>query len=95
MCLLHYLILSDGAGYKHISISPNPDKRFGFLKAEIDTQFGKLSTHWYYKDNEICFEFKIPNGITAQISLPDGRCETVFGGEYIYWNKKILKLGEN
>lgn len=76
--------LDDGAGYKHISIAPVTDKRLGFLKAGIKTANGKLSSHWYYKNDDIYFEFEIPKGVTAEISLPDGRRETVGGGRYAY-----------
>ena len=76
--------LEDGAGYKHISIMPNTDKRLGFLKAELETRQGKLSSRWYYKDDEIHFEFEIPSGATAEITLPNGTHETVSGGRYMY-----------
>ena len=76
--------LEDGAGYKHISIKPNTDKRFGFLKAELETRQGKLSSRWYYKDDGIHFEFEIPRGAIAEITLPNGMHETVRGGKYMY-----------
>ncbi len=76
--------LEDGAGYKHISIKPNPDKRLGFLKAGIETHFGKLSSYWYYKDNRVYYEFEVPNGTIAEIILPDGSKRTVHGGKYMY-----------
>jgi len=76
--------LPDGAGYKHISIKPHTDKRLSFLKAGIETRYGKLSSYWYYKGDQICFEFEIPNGTVAEISLPDRQCEIVSNGRYVY-----------
>jgi len=75
-------ILEDGAGYKHVSIKPHTDKRLGFLKAGIETRYGRLSSYWYCKDNETYFEFEIPNGVTAEITLPDGKGMTLGGGNY-------------
>ncbi len=76
--------LEDGAGYRHILIRPNPDKRLGFLKAGIQTRFGRLSSYWYYKGDKVYYEFTIPNGVIAEIELHDGKCATVNGGKYMY-----------
>ena len=77
-------VLDDGAGYKHIQIKPHVDKRFGFLKAGIDTRCGRVSCYWYFKDDKVYFEFEIPEKTVAEIILPDGKCETISGGNYIY-----------
>lgn len=77
-------VLEDGAGYRHISVKPLPDKRMGFLNASIATRQGLLSSNWYIKDGTAYFEFEIPDGTTAEIELPDGFKETVAGGKYVY-----------
>ena len=75
----------NGAGYKEVIINPHPDKRMEFLKTEIDTKFGKISSHWYYGiDGNIHFEFEIPDGICAKIILPGGISQNVTGGKYLY-----------
>ncbi len=76
--------LEDGAGYKHISIKPSSEKRLGFVKAGIETRFGKVSSYWYYKRDKIHYEFDVPKGVTAEIILPDGTNQTVGGGRYIF-----------
>lgn len=76
--------LEDGAGYSHIEVKPHTDMRMGFLKAGIDSRCGKISSYWYYKGDEIIFEFEIPRGTVAEILLPDGRHEQVTDGKYIY-----------
>ena len=77
-------VLEDGAGYKHISIAPNPDKRIGFMKASVDSRQGMVSSHWYYKGDNVHFEFEIPENTVAEITLPNGTHETVGGGKYLY-----------
>ncbi len=75
----------NGAGYKEVIINPHPDKRMEFLKTEIDTKFGKISSYWYYGiDGNIHFEFEIPDGICAKIILPGGISQNVTGGKYLY-----------
>lgn len=75
-------VLEDGAGYKHILLKPNPDKRLKFIKAGINTRFGILSSRWEYCDDHIRFEFEIPKNTVAEIQLPNGMCKTVLGGNY-------------
>lgn len=77
-------VLDDGAGYKHIQIKPHIDKRLGFLKAEINTRCGRVSSYWCFKDDNVYFEFEIPEKTIAEIILPDGKCELVSGGDYTY-----------
>lgn len=77
-------VFDDGAGYTHISIKPETDRRMGFLETSIETRQGRLSTKWYYKNDAIYFEFEIPNSTTAEIELEDGQRYTVRGGRYIY-----------
>lgn len=77
-------VFEDGAGYKHICIQPHTDKRLGFLKAEIDSRCGRISSYWYYDSDKIIFEFEIPRDTTAEVILPDGRSETIADGKYIY-----------
>lgn len=77
--------LADGAGYTHILIEPHTDKRIGFLKASLETRQGKVSSYWYYKNDRVCFEFEVPDGVTAEIILPDGLHETITSGRYVYW----------
>lgn len=77
-------VLEDGAGYEHISIKPLTDKRLGFLKADIETRYGKVVSHWYYDNDVVHFEFEIPDGVTAEICLPDGSVNTVQAGSYMY-----------
>lgn len=77
-------VLDDGAGYKHIQIKPHIDKRFGFLKAGIDTRCGRVSSYWYIKGDKVYFEFEIPENTVAEIVLPNGKYETVSGGSFLF-----------
>lgn len=78
-------ITEDGAGYKKVILTPHTDRRIGFLKAGIQTKFGKLSSCWsYIDDNRVKFEFEIPEGVTADIVLPDRCCKNIKGGNYLF-----------
>ena len=36
------------AGFERVHFAPKPDKRLDWFKAEIDTEYGKVSSYWYY-----------------------------------------------
>lgn len=77
--------LEDGAGYGHIEIRPHTDKRMGFLKYNIDTRRGTILTHWYYDlEDKIHFEYALPEGVCAEIYLPNGRHVTARGGTHSF-----------
>lgn len=75
----------NGAGYSEIVINPQIDKRLDFQKSELETKFGKVSSYWYYGvDGNIHFEFEIPNGVSAEIILPNGDSHHITSGRYCY-----------
>ncbi len=79
--------LPDGAGYKHITLAPKPSKNLGFVNCRIKTVSGEVISNWYYSGEFIHYEFTVPAGTVAELTLPDGRKETLCGGEYIFTTK--------
>ena len=74
--------VADAPAYREVTIAPHPDKRLGFADASIDTRHGTVRSYWYYKDNAVYFEFDIPAGVTAHVTLPSGKQHTLTGGSY-------------
>ena len=72
----------DDPAYRKIIIAPHPDKRLGHADASIDSRQGRVRSYWYYKGDQVYYEFEIPSGATAEITLPSGYKTTV--GEGIY-----------
>lgn len=77
-------IVEEAPAYEKVRIAPIPDQRLGHLTASIETRFGKLSSHWEYRGDQVLYRFEIPGGTTAKISLPDGRKEIVSAGTYMF-----------
>ena len=77
-------ILEGGVGYKKFRIAPKPCERLGFARCALDTVAGRIKSAWYYSGERICFEFTVPKGSEAVITLPNGFSETVTGGSYCY-----------
>ena len=74
-------------GFKHIIMKPVPDKRLGFVKAEYNSAAGVIKSAWRYKGDKWIWEFTIPEGATASVTLPGETTST----HYTSGSYKIVK----
>ena len=65
-------------GFRHIVMKPVPDKRLGRLSAEYKSAAGLIKSCWHYDGDEWTWEFTIPKGATATVSLPGETEEKVY-----------------
>ena len=72
------------AGYKRIRLAPVPDKRLGFAKCAIETVSGRIESYWIYENDCVTYEFTVPQGVIADITLLNGFCQTVTQGKHTY-----------
>lgn len=65
-------IASDPAepGFKHIIMKPIPDKRLGHIDAEYQSAAGLIKSSWKYEGDQWIWDFTIPEGATASVTLP-------------------------
>ena len=65
-------IASDPAnpGFRHIIMKPVPDKRLDYLKAEYHSASGVIRSAWKYEGDNWIWEFSVPDGCTATVTLP-------------------------
>ena len=49
---------------------PLPDKRLGHLGAEYHSAAGLIKSAWRYDGDQWTWEFTIPEGATASVTLP-------------------------
>ncbi len=57
-------------GFKHIIMKPVPDKRLGHVSAEYHSAAGLIKSSWKYNGDTWQWEFTIPEGATATVTLP-------------------------
>ena len=57
-------------GFKHIIMSPVPDKRLGFVEAEFNSPAGVIKSAWKYEGDTCVWNFTIPDGATATVTIP-------------------------
>ena len=62
-------------GFRNVIMAPHPDKRIGFVKAEYKTAAGTVKSHWRYEGDKWIWDFTVPEGATADVTLP-GTSET-------------------
>jgi len=60
------------AGYKRISIAPQPGSDLTWAKAELKTPYGLVSSHWRLDGGVFKLDVSIPPNTTAQIVMPNG-----------------------
>ncbi len=70
-------------GFKHIIMRPVPDKRLGHLKAEYLSAAGTIRSAWKYNGDKCTWEFTVPEGATATVTLPGQTTSKDYGpGSY-------------
>lgn len=57
-------------GFRRIIMKPIPDRRLGFVKAEYNSAAGLIRSHWRYEGDKWIWEFTVPEGATAAVTLP-------------------------
>lgn len=72
------------AGYKHIIIQPQPGGSLTFVKAQLETMYGKVKSAWEIKDETFALNVEIPPNTTAVIKLPQKECKDIHVGSGSY-----------
>ncbi len=78
-------IASDPAtpGFKRLILAPQPDKRLGYVTASYKSAAGEIKSAWRYEGDKWIWDFTVPEGVTAEVYLPNtSNKEVVQGGTY-------------
>ena len=57
-------------GFRNIVMAPKPDRRLGYLKAEYKSAAGLVRSAWRYEGETWIWEFTVPAGAMADVTLP-------------------------
>ena len=71
-------------GFRNIIMAPKPDRRLGYVKAEYKSAAGTIKSHWWYEGGDWVWEFTIPDGATADVTVPGESAKRLSSGEYAY-----------
>lgn len=62
---------ADAPGFEKIVLRPVPDRRIGYVDAVYQSPHGKIASSWKYEpDGSLTWTFTIPEGTTAEVTLP-------------------------
>ena len=76
-------------GFKHIIMKPVPDKRLGSIEAEYKSAAGIIKSSWKFEGDTWTWNFTIPEGATATVTLPGETESEDYGSGSYTLSKKI------
>lgn len=68
---------NEGPGYKQIIIKPHPGGNLTYAKADLETNYGKVSSHWKKDNTHLEMDVEIPANTTATIYIPVSNKESI------------------
>lgn len=72
-------------GYEKLILAPKPLGGLTHAEGYHICPYGKIESAWKLEDGRFCYRVKVPQGVTANVILPDGvTYENVTEGEYTY-----------
>lgn len=63
---------TEGAGYKQIAIKPTPGGKLDSVKADYETNYGQISSHWKVTNGAVTLDVTVPPNTTATVYVPAG-----------------------
>jgi alpha-L-rhamnosidase len=69
-------------GYTKINIAPRPGPGLDWAKASLVTPHGEVSSSWRIEGGEFVLDVVVPDGTTAEVTLPGGAPQGVSSGEH-------------
>ena len=66
-------------GFANVVMKPVPDRRLGSVKASYRTPKGVVKSAWKYADGKWIWDFEIPEGATASVTLPGEAAAKPYG----------------
>ncbi|KSU75894.1 alpha-L-rhamnosidase [Pseudarthrobacter enclensis] len=69
-------------GYARVLIQPQPGDGIDWARTSLKTPHGEVRVEWKHDGGEFQLEVTVPDGVAADVVLPDGARHTVEGGEH-------------
>jgi len=69
----------DAPGYKHSIIKPHPGGGLTYVNADLETVYGKLSSHWRQQADGFYLDAEIPANTSSEVYLPSSTITNITG----------------
>ncbi|MEI2778384.1 MAG: family 78 glycoside hydrolase catalytic domain [Tetrasphaera sp.] len=73
-------------GYARVRLQPTPGPGLEWVRAALDSPRGRIECGWRREQDVIRFDVSLPEGLPADVHLPDGRIVTIPGGRRTFWS---------
>lgn len=71
-------------GYGRVRVEPRPGPGIEWAETSLLTRGGPVTVAWRVSDGELTLEVGLPDGVPADVVLPDGRVVEVAGGGHTF-----------
>lgn len=71
-------------GYRSVKVQPVPGPGITWARTALDTRPGRIETSWRDEDDVFTLDVTVPDGVPAEIVLPDGSRHSVVGGRHTF-----------
>ena len=69
-------------GGRRVRIQPVPGPGIDWVRASRDLRHGRVAVDWSVKEGQFDLHVVLPDGVVADVVLPDGKRDVVAGGEH-------------
>ena len=69
-------------GYRSVRVAPRPGGGITWARTSLETRSGPVAVEWRVSDGELAVDVTVPDGVTADVDLPDGQRQRVTGGRH-------------
>jgi alpha-L-rhamnosidase len=67
----------EAPGYKQIKIKPHLGGNLTYASADLETFYGRVSSHWKKENQQLQLDVEIPANTTATIYIPAAKAESI------------------
>lgn len=71
-------------GYARVRLAPTPGPGLDWARGSLDTPHGRVESGWRRDGSEMVVRVVVPEGVEADVDLPDGATTTIGGGEHSF-----------
>ncbi|WP_458115946.1 family 78 glycoside hydrolase catalytic domain [Arthrobacter sp. D2-10] len=71
-------------GYSRLLLQPTPGPGLDYAKASLDTPYGRAECGWALNGDHLTIDALVPDGVTADVVLPDSTKQTVGPGRHSF-----------